>query len=262
MANLSGQTIQSTYPGLLNLNTATTGITSTPQAITDGLGNDTGLNIATNYLAAPNLLNYYSEFVPDYGGVGFGVGSATNPANSNNRLIYSAFWDSGVNAYSALTYNLQTLTTTNDTVTFSLYTAQMVDGIGIAPKDLILSGVSMTTTGTTGVKKTNLVSDVSFSGYSGGGYYIYGYVITSTAATPTIRFTTRNTTVGSYSNFDSMGFFLTSAGTSLVPASKTQLQVNAGVLNTVQASYSKSDIQNQWVATNAINWGFGLNTVK
>jgi hypothetical protein len=107
-----------------------------------------------------------------------------------------------------------------------------------------------------------LVSDVSFSGYSGGGYYIYGYVITSTAATPTIRFTTRNTTVGSYSNFDSMGFFLTSAGTSLVPASKTQLQVNAGVLNTVQASYSKSDIQNQWVATNAINWGFGLNTVK
>jgi hypothetical protein len=137
MANLSGQTIQSTYPGLLNLNTATTGITSTPQAITDGLGNDTGLNIATNYLAAPNLLNYYSEFLPDYGGVGFGVGSATNPANSNNRLIYSAFWDSGVNAYSALTYNLQTLTTTNDTVTFSLYTAQMVDGIGIAPKDLI-----------------------------------------------------------------------------------------------------------------------------
>ena len=63
-------------------------------------------------------------------------------------------------------------------------------------------------------------------------------------------------------NFDSMGFFLTSAGTSLVPASKSLLQVNMAVLNTVQESYSKSDMQNQWTATNPTNWGFGLNTVK
>ena len=48
MPTLSGQTIQSTYQGLIKLADSTSGITSTPQQIQDGLGNDTGTRIATN----------------------------------------------------------------------------------------------------------------------------------------------------------------------------------------------------------------------
>ena len=56
MSTLTGQQINLTYPGLLNLETSTTGITSNPQQIQDGLGNNTGIKIATNYLTAPNVL--------------------------------------------------------------------------------------------------------------------------------------------------------------------------------------------------------------
>lgn len=42
MSNLTGQQIQNTYEGLLNLEDSTTGITSNLQAIQDGLGNNTG----------------------------------------------------------------------------------------------------------------------------------------------------------------------------------------------------------------------------
>jgi hypothetical protein len=60
MSNLTGQQINQTYPGLLNLETSTTGITENLQAIQDGLGNNTGLRIATNQLEVPNIQSFYS----------------------------------------------------------------------------------------------------------------------------------------------------------------------------------------------------------
>ena len=262
MANLSGQTIQSTYPGLLNLNTATTGITSTPQAITDGYGNDTGLDIATDYLAAPNMLNYVKTFQPDYMGVGFGAGSTTNQANSQNRLIYGILYDNGFNSYSAITYNLVSATTSTDVVSFSLYTPQMVTGYGLAPKDLIVSGISITSTGTTGVKTTSISPNLSFSG-TGGGFYIFAFVVSNANVTPTVRYGVRSTTAGQFPVFsDSLGFNLNNAGTSLQAASRSGLAAGLGVINTVQANYSASDIQSQWSTVTPANWGFGLNVVK
>ena len=263
MANLSGQTIQSTFYGLLNLNTATTGITSTPQSITDGLGNDTGLDIATNYLSAPNILNYQSNLRPDYMGVGFGIGGTANQANSQNRLIYGVLYDTGFNSYSALTYNMVSATTSSDVVSFSLYTPQMVNGYGIAPKDLIVSGITLTSTGVAGVKTTSISPNLSFSGTGGGGYYIYAFVVSNANVTPTVRYGVRPTTAGGFPVLsDSLGWNLTNAGTALQPASRTGLAGGLGVINTVQSSYTAADIQSQWSTVLASNWGFGLNVVK
>lgn len=261
MANLSGQTIQSTYPGILNLNTATTGITSTPQAITDGYGNDTGIKIATNYIAAPNILNFQSQFIPDYGGVGFGTGSATNPALSQNRLLYNVFWDSGFNSYSALTYTLTTASTTSDVVTMSFYTAQYVDGYGIAPKDLIVSGISMTSTGTLGLLNTTITPNLSFSGY-GGGWFIYAFNVSNANVTPTVRYGVRTSTAGAYSNLDTIGFTLNNAGTALNLGGRTASTQGPTTLNTVRSNYTAANVAADFSATIPVNWGFGLKVAK
>ena len=77
MSTLTGQQINLTYPGLLNLETSTTGITSSFQQIQDGLGNNTGLTIRQNQLQGGGLFsNQY--FVPQY----MGTNSITFSANS------------------------------------------------------------------------------------------------------------------------------------------------------------------------------------
>ncbi len=88
MPTLSGQTIQSTYQGLLKLANSTSGITSTPQQIQDGLGNDTGTRIATNFLSAPNVFPMTSSanFIPDYMGPGFLSAAVVPQANQQNKL--------------------------------------------------------------------------------------------------------------------------------------------------------------------------------
>lgn len=48
MGTLTGQQINNTYDGLLKLSDSTTGITSTFQAIEDGLGNNTGGGFSNN----------------------------------------------------------------------------------------------------------------------------------------------------------------------------------------------------------------------
>jgi hypothetical protein len=104
MSNLTGQQIQNTYDGLLNLQDSTNGITSTLQPIQDGLGNNTGARIATNFFTAPNVPNLNMNLIPDYMGcgAGAGVGIAQSP-NSQNRLQYNIFYDNGVASYSAIT---------------------------------------------------------------------------------------------------------------------------------------------------------------
>jgi hypothetical protein len=262
MANLSGQTIQSTYPGLLNLNTATTGITSTPQAITDGLGNDTGLKIATNSLSGPNLFNVFSQYVFDYGGTGFGTGSSASPALSQNRLNFNIFYDTGINSYSAVTVNLGTVSTTTDSVSLSFYTAQYVPNFGIAPKDLILSGITLPTTGSTGVKVVTLGSNLSFSGM-GAGYYVCAWVTSNSGVTPTVRYVNRTAPAGSFTGQDVFGYTLNAAGTQVVPVYRagSNTQTNC-VLTSILSSYTPSDITSSFANLNPPVWGFGLNTVR
>jgi hypothetical protein len=263
MSNLTGQQINQTYDGLLNLQDSTTGITSTFQQIQDGLGNNTNTRISTAGILSPNIVNM-NNLKPDFGGIGFNAGVGTaNQALTQNKTLYGIFYDTGVNSYSAITYQCGTVTSTSDVVTMAIYTLQLVPGIGIAPKDLVMSGVTMISN-STGVKTTSLPSTLSFSG-TGGGYYIVAYFVTNSGVTPTVRYTLGNFTTQNQSYSTSLGLYLNAAGTGSAIGQKYG---NIGSTNNVlnlpfQSSYSQSDITTNYVTTITTQpgWGIALNTI-
>jgi hypothetical protein len=263
MANLTNQRIKDTYYGLLNLQDSTTGITSTFQQIQDGLGNDTNTRISTQGILSPNIVNM-NNLKPDYGGMGFtaGVGAA-NIALTQNRTLYATFYDPGVNSYSAITYNVGTITSTSDVVSAAIYTLQLVPGIGIAPKDLIMSGITMISN-STGIKTTSLPSTLSFSG-TGGGFYIVAYYVSNGGSTPTVRYTTGNLTTQNQSYATSLGLYLNAAGTGSVIGQKYgTIGININVLNLpFQTSYTPAEITTNYTTTITTQpmWGVGLNTI-
>jgi hypothetical protein len=265
MSNLTGQQIKDTYPGLLNLATATTGITSTYQQVQDGLGNNTNTRISTNGILAPNLPSL-NNLKPDLMGPGFTTGVANIVANTQNRVIYQLFYDTGVYSYSAITYNVNALTSTSDVVTMAFYSLQMVPGIGIAPKDLLLSGITLTSN-STGVKTTTLPSTLSFSG-TGGGFYVAAFIISNSNVTPTVRYTTGQLTGNNQSFANSIGQYLSIAGTSTNIGNRVQSIVGGQILFTLNnttsfpASFSTTDITTNLSTTVTNNgWGFALNVI-
>jgi len=262
MANLTGQQIQNTYPGLLNLETATSGITSTPQQIQDGLGNNTGTKIATNWLTNPMVLGI-QNYKADYYGLGFTIGVVAPVANTQNILLGNLFYDNGTYDYSAMTYNVASATSTSDVVTVAFYSTQFVDGVGVAPSVLIQSGITLTTN-STGLKTTTLPSSLSFSGY-GPGYYWMMMKISNGGVTPTIRFNGSNQsmlTAGVPSS--KLGFVLTPAGTSGTLPSKgvqTNNVAYSGLTN-FQTSFSEANVRTFSSTVIAPTYGFLLNTIK
>jgi hypothetical protein len=266
MANLTGQAIQNTYPGLLNLQTATTGITSSLQSIQDGLGNNTGSRIGTNFFTAPNVVNLNMNLLPDYMGTGINQGTGTAMStNSQNRLQYNIFYDNGVASYSAITYNLGTLTSTSDVVTAYFYSLQLVPTIGIAPKDLIMSGITLQSTGSTGLKTTTLPSTLSFSG-TGGGFYVFAYYVSNSNVTPTVRYGGANFAVPPNSFQSTLGYYIATNGISTQAGARNSLTATSSyIINTlpVQSSYSESDIQtNQSLSNGNGMMGFALNVIR
>jgi hypothetical protein len=260
MSTLTGQQINLTYPGLLNLATSTTGITSTYQQIQDGLGNDTNTRISTSGILSPNIVNM-NNLKPDFGGIGFNAGVGTaNQALTQNRTLYGIFYDTGVNSYSAITYQCGTVTSTSDVVTMAIYSLQLVPGIGIAPKDLIMSGVTMISN-STGIKTTSLPSTLSFSG-TGGGFYIVAYYVSNASVTPTVRYTTGSLTTQNQSYATSLGLYLNAAGTgSQIGQKYGTIGSFLNVLNLpFQSSYTPAEITTNYVTTivNQPAWGVGL----
>jgi hypothetical protein len=270
MSTLSGQPISSTYDGLLKLSDSTTGITSTFQAIEDGLGNDTGSRISTQGITSPNIGNVQTNLVPDFMGNGAAAAASAPVANSHNRLIYNMFYDTGVHSYSAITYNLNTLSSTSDDVNFYIYSLQLVPGYGVAPKDLIMSGITLESRSpsTTGVKKTLLPSTLSFSG-TGGGWYVYAYYVSNASVTQTVRY--GNPILGVHLQAgvptSPLGFYISSVGTTLSLASRSGGFASGGavLINNlaVQPSYSESDITANWaLGAGTPSLGFGLNVIR
>lgn len=259
MSTLTGQQINLTYPGLLNLETATTGITSNPQQIQDGLGNNTGIKIATNYLTAPNVVGS-QDYKGDYYGLGFNATTA-NAATGPDIICATPFYDNGLYDYSAITYNIGVATTTSDVMTCAFYTSQYVDGVGLAPSVLIQSGITLTTN-STGVKTTTLPSTLSFSGY-GPGPYFWVYKITNATLTPTVRFT-QSAALGNTIYQSKVGFTLTPAGTSVnFPIkSLSQLIIAYSGLTNIQTSYSSADVKTYSTSVQPAIYGFALNTIK
>jgi hypothetical protein len=219
MSSLSGQTIQSTYPGLLKLETSTTGITSSFQQIQDGLGNDTGLRIKQDGLFGGGVFSSY-PLVPQYMGSGFQLAAGTQfAAGTQNILLATPFYDNGVFSYSAMSFYLGTATSTTDTCEASIYTSQYINGGGIHPKDVIISGLTITTTGSTGLKTITFPSDISMSGTGAGPYFVV-FKITNGGVQPTFRPGAQVT--GPLLQTVFYGFVLNPAGTSYGVPIKTQ----------------------------------------
>lgn len=267
MSTLTGQQIKDTYDGLLKLADSTNGITPNLQAVQDGLGNNTGSRIATNYFTAPNVVNLNANLVPDMMGCGFnaGVGGALS-AGVQNKLLYNIFYDSGTYAYSAVSYNLGTSTSTSDVVDMYFYSLQLVPGYGVAPKNLLMSGITLTSTGTTGVKTTTLPSTLSFSG-TGGGFYIFAIFVSNAGVNPTVRYGNQNVQGRNQSFVESLGYFMnpTNTASNIGNRMSSIPPTSFYIINTlpVQNSYSESDIANNLsTATSTGLVGFGLNTIR
>jgi hypothetical protein len=266
MSNLTGQQIQNTYKGLLNLQDSTTGITSSYQQIQDGLGNNTNTRISTQGILSPNIVNI-NNLKPDYVGNGFTSGTGTaHIANTQNRVIYLPFYDPGVFSFSAISYNLGTLSSTSDVVNVAFYTMQQVPLVGIAPKDLIMSGITFDSVApsTTGVKTSLLPSTLSFSG-TGGGFYIIAFYISNSGVTPTVRYGSPNIQIANQAYAYNLGFYLNVAGTGTgVGQRLNTFAAQAPVLNNLQfqTSYSEADISTNISTTvTGTGIGFGLKTI-
>jgi hypothetical protein len=272
MATLSGQTIQNTYDGLLKLEDSTNGITSSLQNVEDGLGNDTGLKISTTRISHPSVfsLNHYK---PEYMGNGFNTSNVAFAAGIQNTLRYTLFADTNYWSYSAITIQVRTATTTNDTIEAAFYSSQYVDTYGVVPKDLIMSGITFTGLTTTGLNTVTLPSHLSFSAQTNGIHFMVFKIINS-GATPTVRVGQAQRTTGLNCNGNSVPFF--QIGT--FPSTQGTVAWNKGGANAFngptvvsfainnldfQTSYSSSDVLTNFPiqAATTQTVGFGLKVV-
>ena len=264
MSTLTGNQIKDTYQGLLKLADSSTGITTTAQAIQDGLGNDTGLQIGTNYFAAPNVISI-NDFKGDYYGVGFSnTGGVGGIAGIQNLIMAFPFYDEGRYSYSAYSLNVSTLSNT-DTVELAFYNTQYLSGVGIAPYQQILSAHSVSVT-STGMKTVTFSSNLSFSATGGGAYFMV-MKITNSGATPTVRITSLIDN-GNSLIANKTGMVLSTTGNQVVnPTKNTQTGRSSTAilysgLTTFQSSYSTSDIQTFSTTVTPPPFGFALHTVK
>lgn len=184
MADLSSLPINTSYPGVLNLETATTGITQSIQALQDGLGNNTGVKIAQNRFEGANIFNIYRPSVAKYYGTGFANTAASTSTNSSNLVGFVPFYDIGVNSYSAFTINITTLAA-SESIDIAFYNAQYLEPYGYVPYQKLDTEINISAA-STGLKTGTFSSPISFSG-TGPGFYFIVFRNNSGAATPVMR---------------------------------------------------------------------------
>jgi hypothetical protein len=266
MGTLSGQSIQNTYDGLLKLSDSTTGITSTLQAIEDGLGNNTGARIATNLFTAPNVYGMYNlNNKPDSMGTGvLPTGTYTPGAGSQSNLIFGYFYDPGVYAYSSITTNVTTQTTTTDSLEMLFYDLQSVSQYGAFPRNQIMSGITIDTT-PTGLRTNTLPSTLSFSG-SGGGWFAFVLKYTNSGVTPTVRYATASQQTFNINAY-MLGNVRNNANTGIVVANRGggySGSITYWFTNqTTPLTITEADVASRFNTTTvAAQFGFALNVIK
>lgn len=181
MSTLSGQTIQSTYQGLLKFADSTSGLTSDFQNIEDGLGNNTGLRIKNGQFDVPNILGYNYKKAIYYGNGIANAGQAA--AATQNNIVAFPFTDTGIHSYSAITYSVLSATTTSDTIEFAFYTTQMTEQ-GIMPYEKIIQFTGNVST--TGYITHIFDYPIQFSATPGYNFMVYK--ISNSGVTPTTNF--------------------------------------------------------------------------
>jgi len=243
MATLSGQTIQSTYNGLLKLADSTTGITDSYQQIQDGLGNDTGILLKNNYIFDSAHITK-TIFKPISLGTGFINTSTFGYGNISNYLCAIPFWDNGQYEYSSITVNVRTVTSTSDVLTFAFYNSQVTSN-GILPKDLIMSGITIPVNALN--KRTvTLPSNLIFSATPGLNWLMFK--VTNGGVSPTLRLGTpainnMNTALfNKYGYANSAGLYFTTTST-LSQSIATNIYAFSGLTN-YEVSFTESTIVN------------------
>lgn len=266
MSQLTNQQINNTYQGLLKLADSTTGITTSLQAVQDGLGNDTGLKIGTDYLGGASLVSSVKPSGLKGGsGIANGVGTAF-VANSHGRLNSMLFYDRGDIPYSSITFGIGTVSSTQDTYDFAIYDAQFCPTAGYQPKDALtpIITVSSADTVTTGLYTYNL-SGLTFD--KAGFYYMCFRVTNPTATNPTFRLRSGqgSSVVPTFAG-QLLGYvldFTNACSTAPFRAGtgSNSGQFYSGITGSMQTSYTVNDMENGVSSVNQSIGGFLLNPV-
>jgi len=259
MATLSGQTIQSTYQGLLKFADSTTGITSSFQQIQDGLGNDTGIQIKPNEFDVENLM-YFRPMKGKYYGVGFTTTTAS-PAANQNIIAANAFIDMGIYSYSAISLSLVSGTTSSDTFECAFYKPQMTSQ-GIMPGEVIISGITASTS-SPGIKTYVFPNNINFSGTPGLNFLVYK--ISNSGVTPTFRYSNPQSSVISNILAWDLGFVNNFDGLSAQYPFRNVLgnfALSYSGITTFDTTYNASDLVSKQSSTLlSPTYGFILHTI-
>jgi len=265
MADLSNQPINTSYPGLLTLETATTGITQNLQSLQDGLGNNTGFQIATDRLEGGNLFNIYKPSgIPQYFGNGFSA-TQVSPGAVQNTLVSMSFYDNGEYSYSAVSVNCITLEA-GASVDISFYNTQLLDTYGYVPYQKMVSEVNISTS-STGIKTATFATPLSFSATGPGVYFMV--IRYNTAASPVMRLTGVGSNVSTYLNWlmvSKFGIQYNTAGT----LAMAPFRVNGTSAFAVGNNYNLASFPSTFTTTElntitsvgAIANGFLLHTIR
>jgi len=263
MSTLSGQTIQSTYQGLLKLADSTTGITNTYQQVQDGLGNNTGILVKNNYIF-DNTHITKTIFKPLSLGTGLSNTGTGAYGNISNFLCAIPFWDNGQYSYSSITVNVRTVSAT-ETFSLAFYNSQLTSK-GLLPKDLILSGITIPVT-TLNQRTVTFPSTLTFSATPGINWFVFK--ITSGSASPALRLAGPgigggwNRALANNYGFESSGHFYQLPATTLISTNTTNTYSFSGITN-FATSFSEATITNGLSATitgNQQPYGFLLNLI-
>jgi hypothetical protein len=270
MSSLTSQQINNSYQGLIKLEDSTSGVTSNLQILQDGVGNDIPVKVSATRITSSNLFST-QDWVPDFGGTGFASLALQYAAGTQNLLNSTPFYDRGLHSYSAITFRVATASTTSDSAELAFYSAQWVDGQGLQPYQLIMSGINFSTgdLSSTGLKTVALPSTLSFSA-DGSNIYFVVLKISNSGVQPTVRTGNNNQTAGYFNPFLVLttGMCLSPDGqelTAFVPTTG-----NAGTLgqyyttlSTFKTQFDAADFPSGEVSNTSYNGlGFGLNVIK
>jgi hypothetical protein len=261
MSTLSGSQINQSYQGLIKLADSTTGVTTSLQTLQDGLGNDLPMGVKEDYFYTPNQYTF-PLYKGKYYGPGFTATSSAGVSGTQNTVFIYPFLDQGLYSYSAMTYNLAQVTSSSDVVTAAFYDMGVYEDGGLYPKNLIMSGITLESTGSLGKRVTTLPSTLSFSG-TGAGLYFMCVKISNAGVTPTVRYTQTSTTqlVTGLSNY---GNYENTAGTAIAGSQGSGIvNLSRQRLTTANfpVTFTQSDISTRQ-STSPQDIGFVLNTIR
>lgn len=268
MSSLSGQTIQNTYKGLLKLEDSTSGITSGFQSITDGLGNDTGSRIGINFFQSPYGLYNYPLTEPNrfYGVAPQGtVGNSVSANERNNKYFYT-FFDRGIVSYSALSINVTTIFTADESIDIAFYKLDNISDVGIVPTQKLSDTYTLTNMLSTGEKTVVFASPLTFSG-NGAGYYgfMWSYK-TTTPASYSGRLLTNSIGIQTQILQAPLFGFMKNTGGNAAPISFITPTTSTGRIimtgSTMPSTLVYADYTNLVSSVGSVPPGFLLHTIK